>query len=80
MFTWRQIAKMKNSVSTNLLMLDETFDSSLDHDGIDNLMKILESLDDNTNTFVISHKGEVLDGKFNSKIEFYKHKNFSQMK
>ena len=45
-----------------------------------NLMKILESLDDNTNTFVISHKGEVLDGKFNSKIEFYKHKNFSQMK
>ena len=80
LFTWRQIAKMKNSVSTNLLMLDETFDSSLDHDGIDNLMKILESLDDNTNTFVISHKGEVLDGKFNSKIEFYKHKNFSQMK
>jgi len=80
LFTWRQIAKMKNSVSTNLLVLDETFDSSLDHDGIDNLMKILESLDDNTNTFVISHKGEVLDGKFNSKIEFFKHKNFSQMK
>ena len=80
LFTWRQIAKMKISVSTNLLMLDETFDSSLDHDGIDNLMKILESLDDNTNTFVISHKGEVLDGKFNSKIEVYKHKNFSQMK
>ncbi|OUT92827.1 MAG: hypothetical protein CBB96_05465 [Gammaproteobacteria bacterium TMED36] len=80
LFTWRQIAKMKNSVSTNLLILDETFDSSLDHDGIDNLMKILESLDDNTNTFVISHKGEVLDGKFNSKIEFVKNKNFSEMK
>ena len=80
LFTWRQIAKMKNSVATNLLVLDETFDSSLDHDGIDNLMKILEELEDNTNTFVISHKGEVLDGKFNSKIEFFKHKNFSQMK
>ena len=79
LFTWRQIAKMKNSVATNLLILDETFDSSLDHDGVDNLMKILYSLDDNTNTFVISHKGEILDGKFNAKIEFKKEKNFSKM-
>lgn len=80
LFTWRQIAKMKNSVSTNLLILDETFDSSLDHDGVDNLMKILYTLDDDTNTFVISHKGEILDGKFKDKIEFYKEKNFSKMK
>jgi DNA repair exonuclease SbcCD ATPase subunit len=80
LFTWRQIAKMKNSTSTNLLILDETFDSSLDHDGIDNLMKILYTLDDNTNVFVISHKGDLLDGKFRNKIEFIKEHNFSKMK
>jgi DNA repair exonuclease SbcCD ATPase subunit len=80
LFTWRQIAKMKNSTSTNLLILDETFDSSLDHDGIDNLMKILYTLDDNTNVFVISHKGDLLDGKFRSKIEFVKEHNFSKMR
>lgn len=80
LFTWRQIAKMKNSVATNLLVLDETFDSSLDHDGVENLMKILSTLDSNTNVFVISHKGDILDGKFESKIEFYKDKNFSRMK
>ena len=79
LFTWRQIAKMKNSVATNLLILDETFDSSLDHDGVDNLLKILYTLDNDTNIFVISHKGEILDGKFNSKIEFKKEKNFSKM-
>ena len=80
LFTWRQIARMKNSTSTNLLILDETFDSSLDHDGIDNLMKILYTLDDNTNVFVISHKGDLLDGKFRSKIEFIKEHNFSKIK
>ena len=80
LFTWRQIAKMKNSVATNLLMLDETFDSSLDHDGIENLLKILNMLDDDTNTFIISHKGDILDGKFESKIEFVKDRNFSKMK
>lgn len=79
LFTWRQIAKMKNSVATNLLLLDETFDSSLDHEGVENLLKILHTLDDDTNVFVISHKGEVLDGKFDSKIEFKKEKNFSKM-
>ena len=79
LFTWRQIAKMKNSVATNLLVLDETFDSSLDHEGVDNLFKILDTLSDDTNIFVISHKGEILDGKFNSKIEFKKEKNFSKM-
>ena len=79
LFTWRQIAKMKNSVATNLLILDETFDSSLDHDGVDNLMKILYTLGEDTNVFVISHKGEILDGKFAEKIEFMKEKNFSKM-
>jgi DNA repair exonuclease SbcCD ATPase subunit len=80
LFTWRQVAKMKNSVSTNLLLLDETFDSSLDHDGVENLLKILYTLGEDTNVFVISHKGDILDGKFDSKIEFVKEKNFSQMK
>lgn len=79
LFTWRQIARMKNSTSTNLLVLDETFDSSLDHDGVDNLMKILGTLEDDSNVFVISHKGDLLDGKFRSKIEFAKEHNFSKM-
>jgi DNA repair exonuclease SbcCD ATPase subunit len=79
LFTWRQIAKMKNSANTNLLILDETFDSSLDNDGIDNLMKILGSAQD-TNVFVISHKGDVLDSKFRNKIEFVKERNFSRIK
>ena len=80
LFTWRMIAKMKNSVSTNLLILDETFDSSLDYEGVDNLMKIIHELDDDTNVFVISHKGDILDGKFSRKIEFFKDKNFSKIK
>ena len=80
LFTWRQIAKMKHSVATNLLILDETFDSSLDHEGVDNLMKIIYTLKDDTNVFVISHKGELLEGRFAKKIEMIKHKNFSRIK
>ena len=80
LFTWRQIARMKNSISTNLLMLDETFDSSLDESGIENLIKIIHTLGEDTNVFIISHKGEILDGKFENKIEFVKDKNFSKMK
>ncbi len=80
LFTWRQIAKMKNSVATNLLILDETFDSSLDNDGVENLFKIIHTLGADTNVFVISHKGEILDGRFKSKMEFYKDKNFSKMR
>ena len=80
LFTWRQIAKMKNSVATNLLILDETFDSSLDHDGVGNLMKIIYAFGEDTNVFVISHKGEILDDKFQSKMEFIKDKNFSKVK
>ena len=80
LFTWRQIAKMKNSVSTNLLVLDETFDSSLDQDGVENLLKILYTLDNDTNIFIISHKGEILNDKFEHKIEFIKDKNFSKIR
>ena len=79
LFTWRQVAKMKNSVATNLLILDETFDSSLDADGVDNLTKILDTLTDDSNVFIISHKGELLEGKFDDKIEFVKSKNFSKV-
>ena len=80
LFTWRQIAKMKNSVATNLLILDETFDSSLDAEGVDNLMKILYTLGEDTNVFVISHKGELEDAQFQRKIEFIKEKNFSKIR
>ena len=80
LFTWRQVAKMKNSIATNLLILDETFDSSLDESGIENLMKIIHTLGDDTNIFIISHKREELDGKFEAKIEFEKYKNFSRMR
>ena len=80
LFTRRQIAKMKNSVATNLLVLDETFDSSLDMEGVDNLMKILYTLQEDTKVFVISHKGELEDSIFDRKIEFVKDKNFSKIK
>jgi DNA repair exonuclease SbcCD ATPase subunit len=80
LFTWRQIAKMKNSVATNLLLLDETFDSSLDEEGIENLMKIISTLGEDTNVFVISHKSELEDAHFHRKIEFVKEKNFSKIK
>ena len=79
LFTWRMIAKMKNSVATNLLILDETFDSSLDHEGVDNLMKIIYTLGDETNIYVISHKRELLDDKFSNRIEVVKDKNFSRI-
>ena len=80
LFTWRAIAKLKNSVNTNLLILDEVFDSSLDEGGTDEFLKILHTLDDNTNTFIISHKGESMNEKFNNIIEFEKVNNFSRIK
>lgn len=80
LFAWRQIAKMKNSTNTNLLILDETFDSSLDDEGTDNLMKILKTLEKGTNTFIISHKPDVLESKMEAKIEFTKSNNFSSIK
>jgi DNA repair exonuclease SbcCD ATPase subunit len=79
LFTWRQIAKMKNSVSTNLLILDEVFDSSLDGVGTEEFMKLLNSMDKSTNVFVISHKGDQLFDKFRSVIRFEKKNNFSQV-
>lgn len=79
LFSWRHIAKMKNSANTNLLILDETFDSSLDADGVDNLIKILYTLRDDSNVFIISHKQDLLDGKFPAKIEFKKQNNFSSV-
>jgi len=79
MFTWRAIAKLRNSASTNLLIMDEVFDSSLDVGGTEEFMKILEGLTQDTNTFVISHKGDQLYDKFHSVIKFEKHKNFSRM-
>ena len=78
MLTWRHVAKMKNSTNTNLLILDEVFDSSLDANGTEYLMSILHLLSD-TNLFVISHKGDILQDKFRSVIGFEKINNFSRM-
>ena len=83
LFTWRAVAKLKNSVNTNLLVLDEVFDSSLDTSGTDEFLKILYDLthgtSSNINVFVISHKGEILYDKFEKTIKFEKHKNFSRL-
>lgn len=78
MLTWRAIAKLKNSSNTNLLVLDETFDSSLDSEGTEELMKILKDLE-HCNLFVISHKGDILQDKFDNVIKFEKVKNFSKV-
>ena len=77
LFTWRTIAKMKNSANTNLLILDEIFDSSLDVSGTDDSLKILHTVSDNTNVFVISHKTESLQDKFASTLVVEKKQNFS---
>jgi len=77
LFTWRQIAKMKNSVNTNLLLLDEIFDSSLDTAGTDYFLNLMNQLGEHTNIFVISHKGDQLFDKFRSVIKFEKRNDFS---
>ena len=77
LFTWRQIAKMKNSVNTNLLILDEIFDSSLDNSGTDYFISVMNALGENSNIFVISHKGDQLFDKFHSVIKFEKKNDFS---
>ena len=79
LFTWRAIARMKNSVNTNLLVLDEVFDSSLDVSGTDDFLKLLNTLTEKTNVFIISHKGEALYDKFNNVLRFEKYKNFSRL-
>jgi DNA repair exonuclease SbcCD ATPase subunit len=79
LFTWRGIARMKNSVNTNLLVLDEVFDSSLDVNGTDEFLKLLTTLTEKTNAFIISHKGDALYDKFENVLRFEKHKNFSRI-
>ena len=76
LFTWRAIAKMKNSTNTNLLILDEIFDSSLDLAGTDDFFKIIQKLS-NENVFIISHKGDILFDKFTNIIKYKKDQNFS---
>ena len=78
LFTWRAIAKMKNSANTNLLILDEIFDSSLDGQGTDDFFKIIGTLK-NENIFVISHKGDILFDKFTNIIKYEKYKNFTRL-
>jgi len=79
LFTWRAIAKLKNSANTNLLVLDEVFDSSLDSTGTEEFMKLINSLDDSINVFVISHKGDTLYDRFDEVIKFEKVQNFSKV-
>jgi DNA repair exonuclease SbcCD ATPase subunit len=79
LFTWRQIAKLKNSTNTNLLILDEVFDSSLDGVGTEEFLKLIHEMGTDTNVFVISHKGDQLFDKFRSVIKFEKHNNFSRI-
>jgi len=77
LFTWRHIAKMKNSINTSLLVLDEIFDSSLDASGVDYFLNLISQLDSQVNVFVISHKGDTLIEKFMSTIKFEKKNDFS---
>jgi len=79
LFTWRAIAKLRNSINTNILIMDEVFDSSLDAQGIDEFMKILNTITVDTNTFIISHKTDQISDKFNNVLKFEKHKNFSKI-
>ena len=79
LFTWREIAKLKNSTNTNLLVLDEIFDSSLDTSGTDEFMRILYTTMEKENVFVISHKGDTLIDKFPRVMKFEKYKNFTRM-
>src|SRR6056300_802129 len=78
LFTWRQIAKMKNSVNTNLLVLDEIFDSSLDGQGTDDFFKIIKTMT-KENIFIISHKGDILFDKVTDIVKFEKYKNFTRL-
>ena len=77
-FTWRAIAKMKNSANTNLMVLDEIFDSSLDGQGTDDFFKIVNKMG-TENIFIISHKGDILFDKFTNIIKFEKYKNFTRI-
>ena len=78
LFTWREVAKLKNSVNTNILILDEIFDSSLDSNGTTDFINILRTVTEGNNVFVISHKEDMLHDKFDNVIQFKKVKNFSK--
>ena len=79
LFTWRSISRLRNSTSTNLLILDEVFDGSLDATGNEELLKIIDTLVDGNNVFVISHKTDAYLDKFQRILKFEKQKNFSTM-
>ena len=79
LFTWRAVAKLRNSVATNILIMDEVFDSSLDTNGTEEFLKIIKDLTSDTNTFIISHKTDQLYDKFSKVLKFEKYKNFSRM-
>jgi energy-coupling factor transporter ATP-binding protein EcfA2 len=79
MLAWRTVAKLRNSVSTNLLVLDETLDGAMDGVGVENLIETLHNLNADDNIFVISHRGDQFGDKFESHIKFQKVKNFSEI-
>lgn len=79
LFTWRAVSKLRNSVSTNLLIMDEIMDSSLDNAGTEEFLKIINELTADSNIFIISHKGDQLYDKFDTVIRFEKHKNYSRI-
>jgi energy-coupling factor transporter ATP-binding protein EcfA2 len=79
MFTWRSVSRLRNSVTTNLLIMDEVLDGSLDQAGTDEFLKIVNEITADSNVFIISHKGDSLHDKFNHVIKFEKKKNFSQI-
>lgn len=79
LFTWRAVAKLRNSINTNILIMDEVFDSSLDSGGTEEFMKILSQLTNDTNVYIISHKTDQISDKFDNVIRFEKHRNFSRM-
>ena len=79
LFTWREVARLKNSAATNLLILDEVFDSSLDDSSTSELLKILNGMGQDSNIFVISHKGEILVDRFQRTLQFEKINDFSKL-
>lgn len=79
LFTWRALAKLRNSINTNILIMDEVFDSSLDANGTEEFLKLIKDLTSDTNTFIISHKTDQLYDKFEKVIKYEKHKNFSRI-
>ena len=79
LFTWRSVAKLRNSINTNILIMDEVFDSSLDSNGTEEFLKLINNLTNDTNTFIISHKRDQLVDKFDNILRVEKKKNFSKV-